>query len=33
MDLEHLIKYLIAVAFFILAFAGVYFMLKKMGMI
>jgi len=33
MELENLIKYLIWVAFFVLALAGVYFMLKKFGVI
>ena len=33
MELENLVKYLIWVAFFVLAIAGLYFMLKKFGVI
>ena len=31
MDMEPLIKYLMWIAFFILASAGIYFMLKRFG--
>ena len=31
MDMEPLIKYLMWIAFFILASAGIYFMLKRLG--
>ncbi len=33
MNLDELVKYLIWVAFFILAFAGIYFLLKKTGVL
>jgi hypothetical protein len=33
MNLDHVIKYLIWIAFFILASAGLYFMLKRMGIL
>jgi len=33
MELDEVIKYLIWIAFFILAGAGIYFMLKKMGIL
>lgn len=33
MSLDEMIKYLIWVVFFALAFAGIYFVLKKMGVI
>ena len=33
MDLEEAIKYIIWVIFFGAAFAGVYFMLKKLGVV
>ncbi len=33
MDLDVLIKYLMWVVFFVIAFAGLYFMLKKFGIV
>ena len=33
MDTEVLIKYLIWVVFFVLALAGLYFMLRKIGLV
>jgi hypothetical protein len=33
MNLDEMIRYLIWIVFFMLAFAGVYFMLKKLGVI
>jgi len=33
MDLDEIIKYLIWVVFFVLVFTGLYFMLKKLGVI
>ncbi len=33
MDLDEMIKYLIWVVFFMLAVAGLYFMLKKIGVL
>jgi len=33
MDLDEMIKYLIWAAFFILAFVGLYFALKKLGVV
>jgi hypothetical protein len=33
MDLEVLIKYLMWVAFFVIALAGLYFLLKKFGIL
>jgi len=33
MSLDELIKYLMWIAFFILALAGLYFMLKKVGIL
>jgi len=33
MELEELVRYLIWIGFFVLALAGLYFMLKKFGVI